>query len=1020
MESTRITTLNSFIDWVTELSPRRYLFRGLSNAKHCIEASAWRRLTDKRNKDSLEKFLEINTGLIRDARRYGHDQRNGRKLSDLEMLAELQHFRTATFLIDFTYSPEVALWFACQSSTRESADGKVSAVLENADRIKEITPELQTEDIDSFFETDEEGNYYLHRWQPTQLNNRIFSQSSVFLFGGDRVIEPDRECIIAAERKQKILASLEDFSQTTEAKLFPDFDGFVRQRTHDRPYDIPTVDYRDYADRAYQKGSYEEAINYYSEAIHQEPAEASLYRSRGNTRFKLELYDEAISDFDEAISRDPNDKEAYELRGGAHYHLGNSTEAAEDFQKAIELADQTDDDASRANAQTELSSIDLVIKENAARIRDAATDWTPQRFKESIPEKLRDRYEEYDRRGDLYRLGAELERFIQERGWRLDRRFGVKHIFYLVVDTRLFGFNLFSSYPRFTFCGITEEEGTSVIPGLGFTPYPQYSQLVCHRGLTVEDLRDLFEFVHDKAIQDYDSVINLNSEPAKVYYNRGTAYSAKGELDKAIQDYSKAIELNPEYSEAYANRGIVYNLKGELDKAIQDYSKAIGLNPENAKVYYSRGTAYSTKGDLDKAIQDYNKAIGLNPEYSEAYANRGAAYGANRELDKAIRDCSKAIELNPELTEAYKNRSVAYKDKGDLDAAIEDYSKLIALAPEDASVYNNRGNAYGNKGDFDSAIEDYSEAIALAPEDASVYNNRGIAYHSTGDFDSAIQDYSEAIALAPEDASVYRNRGNAYGARDEFDRAIRDYSKAISLNPEDANVYSIRGLAYGAKGDLESAIRDYSKAISLNPEDVGVYYNRGNAYHSTGDFDSAIEDFSEAIALAPEDARLYSDRGNAYYMTGDFEAAIRDYSRAIDLNPKNAGVYYNRGNAYHITGDFEAAIEDFSKTIALAPEDAGVYNNRGVTYRDKDDFGAAIEDYNEAIDLHPKYARAYSNRGVGWLHLKEWQKAKVDLMTAKEMGVDIIESFHNVYESVEVFEAINGVEVPEDIAALLQ
>ena len=479
-ESIRITTLNSFIDWVTELSPRRYLFRGLSNAKHCIEASAWRRLTDERNKENLEKFLEINRSLIRDARRYGHDQRSGRELSDLEVLAELQHFRAATCLIDFTYSPQVALWFACQSGTRESADGKVNAVLENADRIKEITPKLQKEDIDSFFETDEEGYYYLHRWQPTQLNNRIFSQSSVFLFGGDRIIEPDRECVIAEESKQEILASLEDFSQTTEATLFPDFDGFVRQRTHDRPYDIPVFDYRDYGDRAYQRGRYEEAINYYNEAIPQEPEEASLYRSRGSAKLKLELYDEAISDFDEAILRNPDDTEAYELRGDAHYYLGNRTEAREDFQKAMELAPQTNHDASRAN---------VII------------DWTPQRFRESIPEEFRDRYEGYDGRDDLYRLGAELESFIQKRGWQLKRRFSVKHIFYLVGNTRLFGFNLFSSQPRFTFCGIRVEEATSVLPGFGFTPYRQYSQLVCHRGPTVEDLSDLFEFVHNRATQ---------------------------------------------------------------------------------------------------------------------------------------------------------------------------------------------------------------------------------------------------------------------------------------------------------------------------------------------------------------------------------------------------------------------------------------------------------------------------------------------------------------------------------------
>lgn len=54
------------------------------------------------------------------------------------------------------------------------------------------------------------------------------------------------------------------------------------------------------------------------------------------------------------------------------------------------------------------------------------------------------------------------------------------------------------------------------------------------------------------------------------------------------------------------------------------------------------------------------------------------------------------------------------------------------------------------------------------------------------------------------------------------------------------------------------------------------------------------------------------------------------------------------------------------------------------------------------------------------MHLREWEKAKADLRTAKDMGIDIVAAFHNDYESVADFEAKHGVEVPEDIAALLR
>ena len=142
-EPTQITTLNQFIEWIDQLKEQtehsnlgRCLFRGLSNKEHSIEASAWHRLTHEADKNNLERFLEINRGLINDARLYEHDRKNGRELKDLEILAELQHFRAATCLIDFTYSAQVALWFACQSShkkppdSEELADGKVCVIFD--------------------------------------------------------------------------------------------------------------------------------------------------------------------------------------------------------------------------------------------------------------------------------------------------------------------------------------------------------------------------------------------------------------------------------------------------------------------------------------------------------------------------------------------------------------------------------------------------------------------------------------------------------------------------------------------------------------------------------------------------------------------------------------------------------------------------------------------------------------------------------------------------------------------------
>jgi tetratricopeptide (TPR) repeat protein len=337
--------------WVESINPNleseMYLFRGLSNEKYHIEASAWRRLPSEYNRSSYEEFLEINKFLIKEARLQGHDHKNGRELKDLEILAELQHLGAATCLIDFTYSAQVALWFACQPDVKETSncsepsDGKVGAVLNNPNTIEEITPKmLEDRDFDSFFNAPSRKQWQpqLFRWQPRHLNNRIASQHSIFLLGGNQVIYSDEECVIEASWKEKILKSLEIRSHITEKRLFPDLEGFARQHAHDKPFPVP--DYLVLGHQAYQRQEYEEAILKYSKAISWNPKDANPYFWRGRARVSIQQYEEAIDDFDEVIHIGGNEASVYHIRGYAKSRLGRVEEAKVDFQKGLQLAQQ--------------------------------------------------------------------------------------------------------------------------------------------------------------------------------------------------------------------------------------------------------------------------------------------------------------------------------------------------------------------------------------------------------------------------------------------------------------------------------------------------------------------------------------------------------------------------------------------------------------------------------------------------------------------------------------------------------
>ena len=346
MKPARIKTLAEFMEWAKRFNPGEYVFRGVTNEAYKIQASAYRRLKNEEDRN-FERFLEINKDLIDETILRGYDERNGRQFKQLEMLAELQHHGAATCLIDFSYSAQVALWFACVQDSKTSQDsdnppnGKVFAVYNQLPDFKEVRSEILKNDIDFFLQNEDVSPLYY--WQPRQQNNRIIAQQSVFLFGRPE-FDADAECVILADSKEDILTELKQVSGITEAMLFPDFEKFAFLRREEEPYTVRSShEYMELAREQLNIGEYDKAIGYYDKAIDQDPDYVEAYYRRGLAKYHNEQYSPAISDFDKFINRNANYAEAYYYRAEAKVGLGDSDGAREDLEKALPLAEESGD-----------------------------------------------------------------------------------------------------------------------------------------------------------------------------------------------------------------------------------------------------------------------------------------------------------------------------------------------------------------------------------------------------------------------------------------------------------------------------------------------------------------------------------------------------------------------------------------------------------------------------------------------------------------------------------------------------
>lgn len=210
------------------------IWRGQGDIRWPIHSGAYRRIALDHIELSEDEVQRYERRLLDEATHRGFRSFEGRELSDLELLARLQHHGAATRLIDASRSALVALWFAVADRPRET--GALFGIHSDYLGGGEGEP-----DFDTYEEIMGRCADLAHpmTWEPSGVSPRIAAQHAQFLYsavshkksGSLRLADYGDAALVIAltptvkEECREMLCEVYDIHMIT---LFPDIDGFSK------------------------------------------------------------------------------------------------------------------------------------------------------------------------------------------------------------------------------------------------------------------------------------------------------------------------------------------------------------------------------------------------------------------------------------------------------------------------------------------------------------------------------------------------------------------------------------------------------------------------------------------------------------------------------------------------------------------------------------------------------------------------------------------------------------------------
>jgi tetratricopeptide (TPR) repeat protein len=342
-----------------------------------------------------------------------------------------------------------------------------------------------------------------------------------------------------------------------------------------------------------------------------------------------------------------------------------------------------------------------------------------------------------------------------------------------------------------------------------------------------------------KAIEDYDRAVQLAPRTPSTRLARARCRMKLGEYRKAEEDVTECIEAGWRKDDLYFVRGLAREAQGDLDGAYKDFDWVAENEPGRARGPVARARVERLTGKAEQALKTLTYAERRAKDSPQPSIAKGELLLELGRAEAALAALSRAVKLAPEQPDVLVVRGRAHAHLGQWEKSDQDFRSAVAINSRDGNTWLEWGLSEAARGRKTEALQKLHRAARyLKDDDPRLLRARGKLLLEQGLADDALRDLRKLVQLRSTESRSWQLRGQALLAKHLPKQALSDFRQALELNPGNIAALVGRAQAYLAMDDPAAAVEDLKRALALQHNSPKLHQTIADAYEAIGDRES--------------------------------------------------------------------------------------------------------------------------------------------------------------------------------------